>query len=267
MLGLVITGILMASDVERKLESAMHREIVAGDLNGAMEEYRGLLAQPKVPKPIAARALLQLGQCLEKTGRRTEARNLYQRVAKEFADQAEMAAMARGHLSELDNSIPGPLNLRFDQGEAGRLPPAWFVPALPKDADRWAQLRTSGCMRPGNCAVVLVPENAPAQVGNLMQSFSAAAYRGKTVRLRAWLRLEASGPDDRAQMWLSVERPNERKGFFDNMNDRPVRSGGWTQCEIGTRVDADATFIKFGIMSIGRGRVWVDQAAFEIPAN
>ncbi|MCC6367848.1 MAG: hypothetical protein IT165_30355, partial [Bryobacterales bacterium] len=83
------------------------------------------------------------------------------------------------------------------------------------------------------------------------------------VRLRAWIRLEAVDPDDHAQMWLSVDRARDKKGFFDNMSDRPVRSGDWTMCEIRTTVDADATFIKFGVMSIGRGRVFVDDVSFE----
>ena len=47
-----------------------------------------------------------------------------------------------------------------------------------------------------------------------MQSFSAAAYRGKTVRLRAWVRVEAGAPGDRAQMWLKVDRPNGKVGFL-----------------------------------------------------
>ncbi|MCC6390475.1 MAG: hypothetical protein IT167_07720, partial [Bryobacterales bacterium] len=83
------------------------------------------------------------------------------------------------------------------------------------------------------------------------------------VRLRAWIRLEAVDPDDHAQMWLSVDRARDKKGFFDNMSDRPVKAGDWTMCEIRTKVDADATFIKFGVMSIGRGRVFVDDVSFE----
>ena len=182
---------------------------------------------------------------------------------KEYASEAESAAKARDRLADFENSIPGPLNLKFDQGEIGRLPEGWFVPALPKDADLWAQLRNRGCMLRPSCAVVLAPETAPAHVGNLMQSFSAAAYRGKTVVLKAWLRLDAEEREDRAQMWLAVDRPNNRRGFFDDMKDRPVRGPDWTHCEIRTEVDADAAYIKFGVMSFGRGKVWVDGVSFE----
>jgi hypothetical protein len=97
-----------------------------------------------------------------------------------------------------------------------------------------------------------------------MQSFSAAAYRGKTVRLRAWLKVEASSPEDRGQLWLHVLRPNGKPGFLDNMDDRPVRPAEWTPCEIVAEIDSDAQFLDFGVTAIGRGRVWIDEVTFDI---
>jgi len=257
-------SVLLAADVEMQLEAAIHREIVLGDLRGAMDGYRAVLNEPQKPRPVAARALFQTGQCLDKLGRHTEARDTYARVVKQYADQPEIAGQARTRMAALENSVPGPLNLKFADGIPGKLPAAWFASALPPDADRMGQLRRSGCLNGGSCAVVQVPENAPSPWGNLMQSFVATAYRGKTVRLTAWLKLEANGPDDRGQMWLGVDRSNDRRGFYDNMNDRPVRSPDWTKCEIRARIDEDAKFIKFGVMVLGRGRVWVDGVSFDV---
>jgi hypothetical protein len=249
-----------SAEIEKQLEAAIHREIVLGDLKGAMEQYKAILAQPAKSRPVAARALIQIGQCLETSGRRAEARNVYSQVLKEYGDQPQSVAYVQARLAKWANSIPGPLNLKFDQGEPGKLPFAWFVAALPNEADQWAQFRNRGCMNGGTCAVVLVPENAPVHVGHLMQSFSATAYRGKTIRFRAWLRLEAVDAGDHAQIWLSVDRSG-------NMSDRPVRSSEWTPCEIRTRIGSDATFIRFGVMSIGRGSVWVDNVSFETVAQ
>jgi len=248
------------AEIEKQLEAAIHREIVVGDLQGAMEQYKAILAQPAKNRAIAARALLQMGQCLETSGRRAEARNIFTQILKEYSDQTQIVTHVQARLARWANSIPGPLNLKFDQGEPGKLPFAWFVAALPNEADQWAQFRNKGCMNGGTCAVVLVPENAPVHVGHLMQSFSATAYRGKTIRFRAWLRLEAVNDDDHAQIWLSVDRSG-------NISDRPVRSSEWTQCEIKTRINNDATFIRFGVMSIGRGSVWVDNVSFETVAQ
>jgi hypothetical protein len=101
-------------------------------------------------------------------------------------------------------------------------------------------------------------------VGNLMQSLAGAAYRGKTVRLRAWLKVEAASPEDRAQMWLHVFRPGGKPGFFDNMDDRPVRPADWTPCEIVAEIDNDAQFLDFGVTAVGRGRVWLEDVSFDI---
>jgi tetratricopeptide (TPR) repeat protein len=253
-----------ASDPEAKLEAAVNREIVLGDLKGAMEQYRAILMMPDTPKEVAARAWFEIGRCQEKLGQRREARATYARVVNEFGDQAEVARAAQTQIARSDDPLPGPQNLKFERGVTGKVPPGWIVPSLPKDADYLAELRRVGCRSGIGCAVVLVPANAPTPFANLMQSFSAAAYRGKTVRLRAWLKLEPAAAGDHAQMWLSVDRSNRQRGFFDNMDDRPIRSMDWTRCEISCPVDRDATFINFGVMSLGRGKVWVDDVSFEV---
>jgi hypothetical protein len=108
---------------------------------------------------------------------------------------------------------------------------------------------------------VMVPGNASTNFSELMQYFGAAPFRGKTIRLRAWLRLETADPADSGQLWLRVNRAKEQ-GF--NLKDRSVSSAAWTRCEISTQVDDDATFIEFGVILDGKGRVWVDDVSFEV---
>jgi len=259
--------------VEAQLEAAIHREMVDGNLPNAIAQYQAILAQPAKSRPAAAQSLFRMAQCLEKLGQRKEAHALYTRVASEYADEAGFAAQARAKLAGWTDALPGPRNLRFEQGEPGEVPPGWFVPSVVPPAatsgGRLAELRRKGCRSTGSCVLVFSPApfsptNAPQSVGDLMQSFSAAAYRGKTVRLRAWLRLEAADPQDRAQIWLRVVRTNGQSGFFDDMNDRPVRSPYWTKREIASQIDSDAQFLDFGVSSIGKGRVWADDVSFEI---
>ena len=255
---------------EAQLEAAIHREVVEGNLSGAVDAYRSLASRPGTPRPVAARAYLQIGLCQEKAGQRKEAYDTYRRLVTDYGDQTEMVALAKTKL----DAWSGPRNLKFEEGVVGKVPPGWFVPSLPND-NYLAELRRGEvCHSSAGCAVVLVPRNVPRPEGILMQSFSASAYAGKTVRLRAWLRLEVAFMDafgvrlpegeDRAQMWLNVERANHRNGFSDDMNDRPVRTGNWTRCEIVGEISADARLINFGVMSIGGGRVWVDDVSFEV---
>jgi len=251
------------ADAARQLEAAIHREIVLGDLKGAIEGYRKVLGLQGGSREVAARALFQIGQCQEKLGNRAAAEEAYRRVSEQYGDQ-EQAAEARAKLAEWKEAVAGPRNLNFEEGTPGKVPPGWIALALPKDADFLAQLQRKGCRTGTGCAVVQAPANSPRPFGNMMQSFSAAAYRGQTVRLRAWIRLDAVEQDDRGQMWLAVVRANRRNGFYDNMDDRPVRSGQWTLCEIVGEVDRDAQFIDFGFMSSGKGRVWVDDVSFHV---
>jgi len=82
------------------LEEATKKEVVDGDLKGAIETYQKILALEGVPRAVAARALLHLGQCYEKLGN-TEARKAYERIVREFGDQPEEAKLARGRLAAL----------------------------------------------------------------------------------------------------------------------------------------------------------------------
>ena len=116
----------------------------------------------------------------------------------------------------------------------------------------------------------MVGVNSPVGVGNLYQSISAAAYHGKAIRLRAWLRLEGAGdPSDRAQLWLSVDRGKSSGGSFEDASgpNRPVQRDEWVEREITAEIPKGATFIEFGIMSYGRrAHAWVDDVSFEVLA-
>ena len=263
-----VTAALSAADprnaaIEMQLQTAIHREIVLGDLKGALEQYAQISTRQTVPREIAARAVLGMAECQERLGRRAEASDTYNRVAREFAD-LPAAAKARERLSGLDGQMHGPSNLDFSQWLPGKEPAGWFVPVFPKDPNSYVQPAREGCRGRSNCAVVMVPPIAPSPLGHLMQNFSAAPYRGKTVRFVAWLRLEAATPVDRAQMMLSVDRANRQQGFFDNMEDRPIRSSEWTRGELVARIDEDATTITIAVLSSGRARVWVDSVSFAV---
>jgi Tol biopolymer transport system component len=92
-----------APEAERLLQKAIQKETVDGDLNAAIELYKKIVALPGGNRAVAAKALLQLGQCHEKMGgaEAQEARTAYQRVVRDYADQAEIVAQARVRLAAL----------------------------------------------------------------------------------------------------------------------------------------------------------------------
>jgi len=85
------------------LKAAANKELVDGDLNAAIELYKKVVAQPGASRAAVAKALVQMGQCYEKLGdaQAREARKAYERVVRDFADQAEIVAQARVRLAAL----------------------------------------------------------------------------------------------------------------------------------------------------------------------
>jgi Tol biopolymer transport system component len=133
--GFAITAAPMASlqqaqqpnSAKLLLEEATKKEVVDGDLKGAIETYQKIVALEGVPRATAARALLHLGQCYEKLGN-AEARRAYERLVREFGDQPEEARLARGRLAALGR---GDSAMRVRQVWAG--PAGDLVGAVTRD--------------------------------------------------------------------------------------------------------------------------------------
>jgi erythromycin esterase len=100
--------------------------------------------------------------------------------------------------------------------------------------------------------------------GNVMQRISAVPYRGKKVRFTASVRAEVSGAHNQAQLWLRVDREKDQRGFFDNMQDRPIRDPEWKAYSIVGDVAPDAESLNFGMFLLGEGRAWVDAVKIEV---
>ena len=81
-------------DLEVLYQRAVHQEVVEGDLEQALELYRQVTVLTGVSRSTAARALLRMGQCLEKLGR-TDASRIYLRILNEYGDQPGVAHQAR----------------------------------------------------------------------------------------------------------------------------------------------------------------------------
>ena len=87
--------------VEVLLETAMHKELVDGDLEAAIEQYQDIVARAGGNRRVAAKTLLQMGHAYEKLGR-SEASAAYERVLRDYTDQPEQVNAARTRLAALD---------------------------------------------------------------------------------------------------------------------------------------------------------------------
>lgn len=100
---LLASTLLLANQKESAdllLEKAQRLELVSGRMEEAIELYRKAVAAPGANRGTIARALAEMGRLQEKLGN-PQARQAYERLTREFADQTEPVAFARARLAEL----------------------------------------------------------------------------------------------------------------------------------------------------------------------
>jgi hypothetical protein len=114
---LLAGGAIRAADQpEVALRAAMQKEIVDGDLPGAIQMYESI-AQGS-DRVTAARALLRMGRCYEQLGD-PQARKAYERVVSQFADQKDAAQEARKRLAALPGGAPAVAPVKTAQDQSG----------------------------------------------------------------------------------------------------------------------------------------------------
>jgi len=108
----------------------------------------------------------------------------------------------------------------------------------------------------------MVPDTLHNQdlLGSVTQRIIAQPYRGRTLRVSTWLRLDARTALDAAQIMIGVESPNGRLGFTD---ERRVQSSTWQHVEMIARIDDDANYINIALVAGGRGSAWMDGVSIE----
>jgi hypothetical protein len=102
--------------------------------------------------------------------------------------------------------------------------------------------------------------------GTLTQAFRADDYRGKRIRMTAYVK--AADVEGWSGLWLRIDGKEKTGLAFDNMGDRQIKgTKDWQKYEVVLDVPAEAEEIYFGILLAGKGQVWVDDFAFETVGN
>jgi hypothetical protein len=106
------------------------------------------------------------------------------------------------------------------------------------------------------------PSNAVSGYVVVARRFPVGSSGGKDVRFRAAVRM-ANLPNQTgtARLWLRVDLPNGKYGFFDNMFNRPITSHKRVYYEIVGPVPQNATDIMVGFMGIGGSTAFVDDCS------
>ncbi len=87
------------------LEAAIQRQLVTGDLPGAIGQYETILAKYGDQRRVASQARLHLAQAQEQLGRLDDALRNYERLIVENPDDAALLRTAQGRVTELIERI------------------------------------------------------------------------------------------------------------------------------------------------------------------
>lgn len=99
-----------ADQAQVALKAAAQKEVVDGDIAGAIDQYRLIVDRySRTNRAVAATALLQIGRAYEKLGD-TESHKAYDRLVREFADQKEAADSARARLASFRGPATAPVS-------------------------------------------------------------------------------------------------------------------------------------------------------------
>lgn len=96
--------------------------------------------------------------------------------------------------------------------------------------------------------------------GTMMQNIKADDYRGKSVKLSAFMK--TTGAEQGAWLWLRID--DTETSWLDNMHDRLVKgTTDWQRYELVLPVPTTAVGIAFGIALSGTGQAWIDDVKVE----
>jgi hypothetical protein len=120
----------------------------------------------------------------------------------------------------------------------------------------------------GACAYIKAKTPEARTFGTLMQTFDAAQYKGKRLRLSAWVK--SAGISKWAGVWMRIDGPADSRGYpamlgFDNMQGRPIKgTTDWKRYEVVLDVPGEAVSVNFGILLEGAGQAWLDGVSFDV---
>ncbi len=84
-------------------QKALATERADGNLREAIQLYERVATQFATDRPLVARALVRIADCYEKLGQR-DAMKVYERIVRDFSDQAESVQLARARLNALQSA-------------------------------------------------------------------------------------------------------------------------------------------------------------------
>lgn len=103
-----------------------------------------------------------------------------------------------------------------------------------------------------------VSAQMPKDWGAFTQRVNATPYIGKKFRLEAAVKVQVIDSNAEGEVWLRIDKADNKTGFFSNMMDKPIRLNEWKIYSITGKVDKNAASINFGGLYHRKGIFYFD---------
>ncbi|MBI4325638.1 MAG: tetratricopeptide repeat protein [Chloroflexi bacterium] len=94
-----------ADSVSVLLQKGIFAEETEGNLDSAIQIYQKIVEESEANRSVAAQAQYRLGMCQMKRGKKDEAESAFRKIISQFADQTDVAAIARERITELGKTV------------------------------------------------------------------------------------------------------------------------------------------------------------------
>ncbi|HEY2722218.1 MAG TPA: hypothetical protein VGI82_10860, partial [Chitinophagaceae bacterium] len=98
------------------------------------------------------------------------------------------------------------------------------------------------------------------------KAISVKGYEGHNFRLTAMVKSDLDDDSASAHLWARVDK-EKGDGFFDNMDDRPIRTSDWKLYTVQGKIDTGANRLVFGLYCMFNGRFYFDNMNLEIESG
>ena len=103
--------------------------------------------------------------------------------------------------------------------------------------------------------------------GAFNQRIDAKSFAGKRFKLQAAVKVQLIDTTSEAEIWVRVDKPNKKMGFFYNMMDKPIRVKDWKVFSIEGKIDKDAEYFAFGGLYSRKGIFFFDDFKLSIETS
>jgi len=95
---------------------------------------------------------------------------------------------------------------------------------------------------------------------SFVQSIDVETDKEKKFKVIASVKVETNDEKGQTGIWARVDnKPNEGRGFFDNMGDRPITSKEWESYAVEGIIDSKSAKLNFGVICYNNGKFYFDK--------